>query len=153
VKISKRTARDIEQTLRSIYIKIKREGRKVLKDFPITPAQFDVLQILYFGGKRRMSDISRVLGITKSTTTGLVSRLIDAGFVEKKRSDVDRRAYIIDISESGRALIEKVIERRIAYLQTVLSKFDRDRAKELKQILKELLNKMDSSETLRGNAR
>ncbi len=64
-----------------------------------------------------------------------------------------RRAYIIDISESGRALIEKVIERRIAYLQTVLSKFDRDRAKELKQILKELLNKMDSSETLRGNAR
>ncbi len=92
MKISKRTARDIEQTLRSIYIKIKREGRKVLKDFPITPAQFDVLQILYFGGKRRMSDISRVTWNNKKYTTGLVSRLIDAGFVEKKRSDVDEES-------------------------------------------------------------
>ena len=95
---------EMEKILRRVSMRIRREGRKVLRDFPITPAQFDVLQVLYFRGEKRMSDISKFLGITKSTTTGLVGRLIEAGFVEKRRSAYDKRSYIIQTSEAGRTL-------------------------------------------------
>jgi len=138
-------AAKIEETLRAIYIRIKREGRKVLKDFPITPAQFDVLQILYFSGSKRMSDMSRMLGITKSTTTGLVRRLIEGGFIEKKRSDEDKRSYIIDISQEGVKLIEKVIEQRVNYLYEILLELKSHKPEDLLKMLGELLNAMKKS--------
>ncbi|WP_259459655.1 MarR family winged helix-turn-helix transcriptional regulator [Mesotoga sp. HF07.pep.5.2.highcov] len=94
-----------------------------------------------------MSDISRWLGITKSTTTGLVKRLIDADLVERRRSDKDRRSYIIDISAAGKTLIEKVIDRRVEYLKSVMTEIKSDQVKELEVIVKNLLEIMDSKKT------
>ncbi|MBN2253845.1 MAG: MarR family transcriptional regulator [Kosmotogaceae bacterium] len=143
-EIKKEDAAILEKNLRTISTRIRREGRKVLRDFPITPAQFDVLQVLFFNGEKRMSDISRWLGITKSTTTGLVKRLIDADLVERRRSDKDRRSFIIDISDSGRTLIEKVIDRRVEYLKSVMTEIKSDQVKVLEVIVKNLLEIMDS---------
>ncbi|MDD2333053.1 MAG: MarR family transcriptional regulator [Mesotoga sp.] len=143
-EIKKEDAAILEKNLRTISTRIRREGRKVLRDFPITPAQFDVLQVLFFNGEKRMSDISRWLGITKSTTTGLVKRLIDADLVERRRSDKDRRSFIIDISDSGRTLIEKVIDRRVEYLKSVMTEIKSDQVKALEVIVKNLLEIMDS---------
>lgn len=42
----------MEKLIREICSKIKSEGRKVLKDFDISPAQFDVMQIIYFRGPK-----------------------------------------------------------------------------------------------------
>lgn len=143
-EIKKEDAAILEKNLRAISTRIRREGRKVLRDFPITPAQFDVLQVLFFNGEKRMSDISRWLGITKSTTTGLVKRLIDADLVERRRSDKDRRSFIIDISDSGRTLIEKVIDRRVEYLKSVMTEIKSDQVKALEVIVKNLIEIMDS---------
>ncbi len=143
-EIKKEDAAILEKNLRTISTRIRREGRKVLRDFPITPAQFDVLQVLFFNGEKRMSDISRWLGITKSTTTGLVKRLIDADLVERRRSDKDRRSFIIDISDSGRTLIEKVIDRRVEYLKSVMTEIKSDQVKALEVIVKNLLEIIDS---------
>lgn len=143
-EIKKEDAAILEKNLRAISTRIRREGRKVLRDFPITPAQFDVLQVLFFNGEKRMSDISRWLGITKSTTTGLVKRLIDADLVERRRSDKDRRSFIIDISDSGRTLIEKVIDRRVEYLKSVMTEIKSDQVKALEVIVQNLLEIMDS---------
>ena len=137
-------AADMEGVLRSVVTRIKREGRKVLRDFPITPAQFDVLQILYFRGEKRMSDISKILGITKSTTTGLVGRLIEAGFVDKSQSDEDKRSYLIEISKPGKIIIENVIGMRVKYLENVLSRLEDEKVEVLHSLLKELLEEMDN---------
>jgi DNA-binding MarR family transcriptional regulator len=142
-EIKKEDAAILEKNLRAISTRIRREGRKVLRDFPITPAQFDVLQVLFFNGEKRMSDISRWLGITKSTTTGLVKRLIDADLVVRRRSDKDRRSFIIDISDSGRTLIEKVIDRRVEYLKSVMTEIKSDQVKALEVIVQNLLEIMD----------
>ncbi len=142
-EIKKEDAAILEKNLRAISTRIRREGRKVLRDFPITPAQFDVLQVLFFNGEKRMSDISRWLGITKSTTTGLVKRLIDADLVERRRSEQDRRSFIIDISDSGRTLIEKVIDRRVEYLKSVMTEIKSDQVKALEVIVQNLLEIMD----------
>jgi len=146
-EVKKEDAAILEKNLRTISTRIRREGRKVLRDFPITPAQFDVLQVLFFNGEKRMSDISRWLGITKSTTTGLVKRLIDADLVERRRSDKDRRSYIIDISNAGKTLIEKVIDRRVEYLMSVMTEIKSDQVKALEVIVKNLLEIMDSKKT------
>jgi len=97
----KKTSTDLEKTLRDICFKIKIEGRKVLKRFDISSAQFDLLQLLYFKGEKKLSDISKVLGVTKSTTTGLIKRLLNQDLIEKKQSDEDKRVFHVKISKKG----------------------------------------------------
>ena len=46
-EVKKEDAAVLEKNLRTISTRIRREGRKVLRDFPITPALFDVLQVLF----------------------------------------------------------------------------------------------------------
>jgi DNA-binding MarR family transcriptional regulator len=145
-EVKREEAATLEKDFRAISTRLRREGRKVLRDFPITPAQFDVLQTLFFHGEKRMSDISRWLGITKSTTTGLVKRLIDAEFVERRRSQKDRRSFIIDLTESGHSLIERVISRRVDYLQSVMTEISPEQVVFFEKTIALLLEVMDRKE-------
>ncbi len=130
----------IEKKLRSISYRIRCSGREVLRDFPITPAQFDVLQYIFFNGDKRMTDVSNYLGITKSTTTGLVQRIVELGYLKKEKSNRDRRSYIIKITNSGKRIIQKVIERRVEYIKHIIIKIQEDKVEKLNEILSEFLD-------------
>ncbi|MGM0640100.1 MAG: MarR family winged helix-turn-helix transcriptional regulator [Thermotogota bacterium] len=123
----KKTSTDLEKTLRDICFKIKIEGRKVLKRFDISSAQFDLLQLLYFKGEKKLSDISKILGVTKSTTTGLIKRLLNQGLIEKKQSDEDKRVFHVKISKKGSGIIEEVIERRVGLIEKITQKMGKDK--------------------------
>ena len=64
---------ELERSLRRLAAWIKAEGRKVIKEgnYKITPAQFDVLQRVYWGDST-MSNLSNRLGVAISTITGLI---------------------------------------------------------------------------------
>ncbi len=96
----------MEKMIREICSKVKSEGRKVLKEFNISPAQFDVLQTVYFKGPKMLSDISKRLGVTKSTTTGLIRRLEIAGYLVREKSKKDKRVYVVQITQDGTNIIE-----------------------------------------------
>jgi len=51
----------MEKLIREICSKVKSEGRKVLKEFNISPAQFDVLQTVYFKGPKMLSDFILIM--------------------------------------------------------------------------------------------
>lgn len=117
---------ELEKILRNICFNIKIEGRKVLKDFDISSAQFDVLQLLYFKNRRKLSDISKNLGVTKSTTTGLIQRLETIDLIMKTQSDDDKRVFIVEITDEGKRIIEKVINRRTEVIMEVIKKMGKD---------------------------
>lgn len=122
----KKTSIELEKTLRDICFKIKIEGRKVLKRFDISSAQFDLLQLLYFKGEKKLSDISKRLGVTKSTTTGLIKRLLNQELIEKKQSDEDKRVFNVKISKKGSEIIEEVIKRRVELIRKITNKMGKD---------------------------
>lgn len=113
---------EMEKLIREICSKVKSEGRKVLKEVNISPAQFDVLQSVYFKGPKMLSEISKRLGITKSTTTGLIRRLELAGYLVREKSKKDKRVFVVAITPQGVTIIEKVIKNRIALMEQVYKK-------------------------------
>ena len=54
--------------------------------------------------------LARTIGITMSTTSGLVAKLVDAGFVVKGQASGDRRRIPLNLSEAGRALASELAE-------------------------------------------
>lgn len=134
--------RDVEKLLREICFTIKVEGRLVLRDYPITAAQFDLLQRLYFRGPMKMVDLSQALGIAKSTLSGIVKRLELAGYIERKRG-ADKRIYMLYVTAEGKKIIESVIERRVEFVGKVLQKMGEHRASELLRLLNHLKEEME----------
>jgi DNA-binding MarR family transcriptional regulator len=97
-----------------------------LKRFDISSAQFDLLQLLYFKGEKKLSDISKRLGVTKSTTTGLIKRLLNQELIEKKQSTEDKRVFNVKISKKGSDIIEEVIDRRVGLIGKITNKMGKD---------------------------
>ncbi|WP_456399476.1 MarR family winged helix-turn-helix transcriptional regulator [Mesoaciditoga sp.] len=111
---------EIELLLRRTCFRVKVAGRLVLKDFELTASQFDILQYLYFEGPQRMTQLSEKMGVTKSTMTGLVSRLESAGYVTKKTYEKDKRVILVVITKDGETIIKRVIEKRIDFITSSL---------------------------------
>ncbi|KAF2957310.1 MarR family transcriptional regulator [Thermotoga sp. Ku-13t] len=134
--------KEIEKLLREICFTVKVEGRLVLKEYPITSAQFDLLQRLYFRGPMKMVDLSQSLGIAKSTLSGIVKRLENVGYVERKRG-TDKRVYMLSVTDEGRRIIENVIERRVEFIGRVLERIGEERSRELLRLLEVLRKEME----------
>lgn len=53
-------------------------------------------------GARTMTDVSGILGITVGTLTTAINRLVTKGYVERNRSETDRRVVEISLTKRGR---------------------------------------------------
>jgi len=132
----------LEELLREICFLVKKVGRQVLRNYELTPAQFEVLQKLYFLGKMKMSDLSRELGVAKSTITGIVKGLEHAGYVTREKDTNDLRVNVLDLTTKGREVIEKVIMRRQNFVsqcsQSIGEKISGRLENDLKQFLESI---------------
>ncbi len=127
---------NLEKILREICFIVKVEGRLVLKDYPITPAQFDLLQRLYFRGPMRMTELSTNLGIAKSTLSGIVKRLETMKYVKRERG-TDKRVFLISITNKGEEIVQAVIQKRVDFIGKVIETFGEKKTKQLYSILLE----------------
>ena len=75
----------------------------------MTPRQFAVLAALDSledGASQAM--LTKQTGIDRSTLSEVVQRLLSKGFVARRRSPTDRRAYTVKLTRQGRAKLMSV---------------------------------------------
>jgi DNA-binding MarR family transcriptional regulator len=99
-------------------------GRRVFRKIPrLTPARFDLLYLLRrnsillgprYDGVRvgsTQAELSRTLGLHTSTVAKLVKRLVEIGWVERKRGERDRRTKKVRLTPEGLKLVWRVMRR------------------------------------------
>jgi DNA-binding MarR family transcriptional regulator len=75
-----------------------------------------------------MNELATLLGLDKSSATGLVDRAERRGLVRRVASSSDRRVVLVELSDAGRALVGQVsggFEADVAALLERLSPQDR----------------------------
>jgi len=75
-------------------------------DRALTLSQYSLLQGLTDRDAARVQELAVDAGITASTATRILDVLERRAIVERTRSDEDRRAVIVTLTASGRALLE-----------------------------------------------
>lgn len=74
----------------------------------LTPAEFGVLEALHHRGPLLLGDLQRKVLVSSGGMTYLVDRLAERGLVERADCAEDRRARYARLTETGRALIERI---------------------------------------------
>lgn len=83
-----------------LYIEEKCLKRGEFSD--LTISEMHLIDNIGLDRERTMSDTAKVLRITSGTLTTAVDNLIKKGYVERNRSDEDRRVVKIKLTEKGR---------------------------------------------------
>jgi DNA-binding MarR family transcriptional regulator len=111
-----------------------------VRQYDLTPAQFDVIATLGNTQGLSMGDIGEKTLIAKGTLTGVVDRLERKGFVTRETPPENRRSVIVQLTTEGQALFERVFPAHIGDIKQRLEPLD---ASEM-ELLRVLLNRLQT---------
>ena len=92
-------------------------------EFPdphVTMAQMRVLMLLSAVGETRMSDLAHQLGISPSTLSSLVDRLVEAHLVTRRDHAHDRRSVLVSLAPAGSQMLDQFNELGADALRSLL---------------------------------
>ncbi|MEX2355575.1 MAG: MarR family transcriptional regulator [Thermaerobacterales bacterium] len=139
----------IEFLLRNVSFIIKKRGRQLLRNFDITPPQFNALLVLNQYNNITMGELCNRLYLASSTVTDLIDRMEKNGLVIRGRDPQDRRVIRLRILAKGKALIDQVMEARKVYLSAMLGRIEPVEREQLLTALQHL-HELMTHEEVRG---
>jgi DNA-binding MarR family transcriptional regulator len=89
-----------------------------------SPAQLHVLGVLREVGPITVSQLASLLAISAPSTSAMVDRMVDAGLVERARSEEDRRIVSVWVTPAGEQALKAAIGGRRGMLERVLGQLD-----------------------------
>lgn len=146
---------DMRVTLNRAFVKIFRniltiEENAIHSDLyqHATMNDMHVMEAIGVAEAKNMTTVARSLGVTTGTLTISVNGLVKKGFVERIRSEEDRRVVLISLTEKGKEIHrihEKFHEEMIDDLVGTLSE-------EEKQVLQKVLDNLNDYMTKQRRA-
>jgi DNA-binding MarR family transcriptional regulator len=109
---------------------------KELEAYRIGSGQFDFLMVLYHKDDISQETLAKILRVSKATSTRAIQHLEKEGYVLRQRDESDLRAYKVYITEKGKEIREIILEKLIAFLDTLLSDFTPEEKETFRKLTK-----------------
>jgi DNA-binding MarR family transcriptional regulator len=77
-------------------------------EIDLTMPQAKTLVLLYSDGVARMGQLASSLGVTLSTVTGIIDRLVEHGMVQRLEQPQDRRLVVCRLTSRGSETVERL---------------------------------------------
>jgi len=108
--------------LRRAWYGLNQAFRRRIAHLQITPDQFTVLRTLLEGDARGLTqrDLARLMSSDPNTVASLLLRMEEAGLVERKAHEKDRRAHRILLREAGQRRYESARQLAVTLQGEVL---------------------------------
>lgn len=88
----------------------------------VTSPQLRVLVFIATHGPQNLGAVASDLGVHPSNATRACERLVAAGLLDRRDNPADRRYLLLDLSRSGRALVDQVMGHRRTAIAAVMKR-------------------------------
>ncbi|MAQ85686.1 MAG: MarR family transcriptional regulator [Maritimibacter sp.] len=93
---------------------------KLRSGYDTTLPRFDVLAALHAAPEgMKMSELSQHLVVSNGNVTGVVDRLVTEGLAERRNLETDRRAFVVSITDKGRALMDEMAAEHLQWINAI----------------------------------
>jgi DNA-binding MarR family transcriptional regulator len=82
-----------------------------------------------------MSDLAPRLGISLSTLSSLVERLVEASYAQRRDDPRDRRNVLVSLSAEGEGLLDTFQELGVRHLRDLLAQLDESELEAVNQTI------------------
>jgi len=124
-------------------------------EIAVTMPQAKLLYLLGASGELHMSDLVQRLGVSLSTVSGLVDRVVDHGLATRREDAVDRRQVVVGLTPAGATFIDRFRELNARQMRDLLHDLDDTELAQLRSALTALTrsaNRMSTSQAPRAGA-
>jgi DNA-binding MarR family transcriptional regulator len=125
--------------LAKAYQKAHGDFKKDLKPFKLTNIQHLVLEALWYQEGFTAAELGKFLVLDKATLSGVLDRLVDAGWIRKESDPKDGRVVRLYTAEKADKMKNELIILRKAANENLLSIFKPEEQVLLKRFLRDLM--------------
>ena len=93
-------------------------------EIAITMPQAKLLYLLGASGELHMSALVQRLGVSLSTISGLVDRVVDHGLATRREDPADRRQVLVGLTPAGETFIDRFRELNARQMHDLLATLD-----------------------------
>jgi DNA-binding MarR family transcriptional regulator len=87
----------------------------------VTMPQLKALLVIFHCGASGGQDLTRVLGVSLATVTGIVDRLVAHGWVNRGEDPNDRRIRRLELTAAGRELVDGIVTAGAEHHRRILA--------------------------------
>lgn len=132
-------------TLLSVSNLIDIECSKRLQQFDLSESRLIILVLLQEYQELSLQEIAKHLGITKASTTTLISSLVNKQLISKRNDKKDKRITLVSLTSAGTDLLTETLKQHSLWIEKITNNLsDNDVAifkKVLSQIYENVLTK------------
>ena len=131
----KRWVQELDEILSSLslaFIQMERSGKCCQG---VTLSQCHTLDVLSKNRDLTMNELSRQMGLAKSTMTRIVNTMVRRGWLERKRDQRDKRWVSVRLTAEGRKMSENVTRSSREYVRRILKHLPAEKIPQLVESL------------------
>ena len=106
----------------------------------LSPVQLRALTALRRNSGANLAQLAEEMGVTVSTASRLVDRLVAADWVHRRPSASNRREISLSLSSAGKDVLRRYDDRRVGRLHECLDQVAPDRREAVIEALRELVH-------------
>ena len=91
---------------------LERRANEAMKPLGLTGAQADAVSVIGQAGPLSLKELGELLIAEAGHPSRLVDRLVEAGLVERRPADEDRRRVVLSLTPPGRRLEKRIVAAR-----------------------------------------
>ncbi|WP_209603771.1 homoprotocatechuate degradation operon regulator HpaR [Sinorhizobium kostiense] len=112
--------------------------RPILAAHDVTEQQWRVIRVLYEAGQLDATEVADKASILAPSLTRMIRSLEERGFISKHKDDADGRRVLLQITSSGREIVEDVMPESLKVYADIDARFGAARVDRLLDMLEEL---------------
>jgi len=140
---------DFEKTghlMGMLHRSLRRNYDRRLKDFGLTPCQFEVLMTLWEADDILLSELGRRVSRDGPTITGVIDRMEKKMLVKRKRDSLDRRVVKVVLTSKSRGMKEQLSITRKEILERIAKNLSSKEIKHLETLLVKMIKNIGGEE-------
>ncbi len=131
---------EISELMNSVLKSVILLNKEMESHFGMSSAR--ILTLLAFTEKEimRMSELSKAMSLTTSTSTRMIDSLVKEGFVERGHDKFDRRLVTVGLTGNGKKIAKDIKAFRGGYFESIKDKVKESGEEEMVASLKTLID-------------
>lgn len=111
-----------------------------MSDLEVTPGQAGVLMLLQNNPGISQAALARAIGVERATLGETIDFLENKGWVERHKSEHDKRSYALDLTAKGRSFVKKLLPAIHKHEKEICGNLSKSEYGQLQLLLTKFLN-------------
>ena len=118
---------------------------KILADDRLSWTSFVAMWVLWVWGEMESHDLAAAVGISRPTSTGVVTTLEGRGYVRRSKAAEDGRLVRVSLTDTGRRKIEELFPRFNAEEVVLTTHLDEGQQEQLAALLRSMQRRVGTT--------